>query len=221
MAEHPGWLQPLLDAVAGVRPEDMFRFLPPNDVPGRPSAVLILFGEGPEGPDVLLIQRADTMNSHAGQPAFPGGGADPEDDGPAGTALRESAEEVGVDPAGVRVLAILPVLHIPVSKYDVTPVLGWWHTPVAVSPLNAAEVAAVERVPVAELVDPANRIRIRHSTGHVGPAFDVRGMLVWGFTAGLLDAILDLGGWTRPWDRSVVRPLPERSLDLSRRDFRA
>ena len=170
--------------------------------------MLVLFGEGPHGPDVLLIQRADTLDSHAGQPAFPGGGTDPGDGGPAGTALREAAEEVGVDPAGVRVLAVLPALHIPVSGYDVTPVIAWWHTPCAVFPVDTAEVAAVERVPVAELVDPANRFRVQHSSGFISPAFQVRGMLVWGFTAGLLDTVLELAGWSRPWDRSVVRELP-------------
>jgi len=213
-APYPDWLQPLLDALAGVGPTQLSRFLPPENGGGRPSAVLILFGEGPDGPDVLLIQRASTLNSHAGQPAFPGGGADPGDGGPAGTALREAAEEVGVDPAGVRVLATLPTLHIPVSRYDVTPVIAWWHTPVAVSPVDPGEVAAVERVPVAELADPANRFRVRHRSGFVGPAFSVRGMLVWGFTAGLLDAVLELAGWARPWDRSVIRELPDRALGL-------
>lgn len=202
----PAWLRPLLDAVVDVRAEDISRFLPPGN--GRPSAVLILFGEGPDGPDVLLIQRADTLASHAGQPAFPGGREDPGDGGPVGTALREAAEEVGLDPAGVRVLATLPALHIPVSGYDVTPVLAWWHTPAAVVPLSEHEVAAVERVPVRELVDPANRCMIRHPSGFVSPAFAVRGMLVWGFTAGVLDRVLELGGWALPWDRGAYRDLP-------------
>jgi 8-oxo-dGTP pyrophosphatase MutT (NUDIX family) len=219
-APYPGWLQPLLDALAGVGPAKLSRFLPADNGGGRPSAVLILFGEGPDGPDVLLIQRASTLNSHAGQPAFPGGGADPGDGGPAGTALREAAEEVGVDPAGVRVLAALPTLHIPVSRYDVTPVVAWWHTPVAVSPVDPGEVAAVERVPVAELVSAANRFRVRHRSGFVGPAFSVRGMLVWGFTAGLLDVVLELAGWARPWDRSDIRELPDRALGLPPADRR-
>jgi 8-oxo-dGTP pyrophosphatase MutT (NUDIX family) len=219
-APYPAWLQPLLDALAEPGPTQLARFLPPEDGGGRPSAVLILFGEGPDGPDVLLIQRAKTLNSHAGQPAFPGGGTDPGDGGPAGTALREAAEEVGVDPAGVRVLAILPALHITVSRYDVTPVIAWWHTPVAVSPVDPGEVAAVERVPIAELVDPANRFRVRHRRGFVGPAFSVRGMLVWGFTAGLLDAVLEQAGWARPWDRSDIRELPDRALGLPPADRR-
>jgi 8-oxo-dGTP pyrophosphatase MutT (NUDIX family) len=208
LREHaPAWLRPLLDAVAGIRPEDISRFLPPVGG-GRPSAVLVLFGEGPGGPDLLLIQRAATLNSHAGQPAFPGGVEDPGDGGPVGTALREASEEVGLDPAGVRVLATLPVLHIPVSGFDVTPVLAWWHTPHAVVPVSAGEVAAVERVPLAELTDPANRCVVRSPSGFNSPGFAVRGMLVWGFTALVLDRVLELGGWSRPWDRTVFRDLP-------------
>jgi 8-oxo-dGTP pyrophosphatase MutT (NUDIX family) len=204
---YPEWLQPLLDNMATVRPEDISRFLPPVGG-GRASAVLVLFGEGPAGPDLLLTQRAASMNSHAGQPAFPGGSADPGDDGPVGTALREAREEVGLDPSGVYVLGTLPVLHIPVSGFDVTPVLAWWHTPHAVVPVSASEVAVVERVPLAELTDPANRCVVRSPSGFSSPAFTVRGMVVWGFTAFVLDAVLSLGEWARPWDRSVVRDLP-------------
>ena len=65
------------------------------------------------------------------------------------------------------------------------------------------------RVPLADLVDPANRFRLRHPSGFVGPAFGVADMVVWGFTAGLLDAILEAAGLARPWDTTDVRPLPE------------
>jgi 8-oxo-dGTP pyrophosphatase MutT (NUDIX family) len=173
----------------------------------------MLLGEGlsdDAGPDVLLLQRAHTLRNHAGQPAFPGGATDPEDAGPIGTALREANEEVGLEPATVEVVTVLPALWLPPSNFVVTPVLGWWREPHPVAARDAAEVASVTRVPVAELVDPANRLRVRHPSGHIGPAFAVRGMLVWGFTAGLLSALLDLAGWTRPWDRARIRELPTR-----------
>jgi 8-oxo-dGTP pyrophosphatase MutT (NUDIX family) len=215
--DYPSWLRPLVTAAERVRPEELSRFLPPADG-GRPSAVLALFGEGPAGPDVLLIQRADELRSHAGQPAFPGGMADPGDAGPEDTALREAAEEVGLDPAGVRIVARLPALYLPPSNFVVTPVLGWWHTSAAVGVVDPAEVARVERVPVAELVDPANRCRMRHpSSGFAGPAFLVRDMVVWGFTAGLLDRLLTLGGWAVPWDVDDLRDLPQRVVDLTGR----
>jgi len=173
----------------------------------RRSAVLILFGEGPRGPDVLLIEKSAHLRSHAGQPAFPGGGADPGEDYPVGTALREAHEEAGVDPDGVRVLATLPALFLGPSDNLVVPVVGWWDDPREVTTGDPREVARVARVPLAELVDPANRFRVRHPAGYVGPAFGVAGMVVWGFTAGLLDAVLQAGGLNRPWDAGDVRPL--------------
>ena len=90
----PAWLLPLAEALPTVRPEQVSRFLPPA-VGGRAAAVLALFGEGTDGPDLLFIERASTMRSHAGQPAFPGGAVDDEDDGLVSTALREAQEEVG------------------------------------------------------------------------------------------------------------------------------
>lgn len=206
----PAWWAPLLDGIAKARAEDFTRLLPP-DTGGRPSAVLVLLGEQRPGePDLLVLQRAATMRNHAGQPAFPGGAADPGDHDPAATALREANEEVGLDPASATVLALLPDLWIPVSQFVVTPVLAWWHAPHPVRPQDPAEVAHVARLPVAELVDPRNRIRVRHPrSGYVGPAFQVRGMLVWGFTAGVIATLLDLAGWSRPWEPARVMDLPD------------
>jgi 8-oxo-dGTP pyrophosphatase MutT (NUDIX family) len=69
------------------------------------------------------MQRAASLRRHAGQPAFPGGAADPDDADEVATALREAAEEVGLDPASTTTVALLPRLWIPVSGYVVTPVL--------------------------------------------------------------------------------------------------
>jgi 8-oxo-dGTP pyrophosphatase MutT (NUDIX family) len=198
----PSWWEPLVSRAVAARRSDFTRW-PTPPVGGRRSAVLILLGEQPgTGPDVLLLQRAATLRSHAGQPAFPGGASDPDDVDAAATALREAHEEVGLDPASTTVIATLPRLWIPVSGFVVTPVLGWWHAPHEVGPTDPAEVARVERIPVSELTDPANRVRVRLSSGYLGPAFAVRDMIVWGFTAGVLSALLDLAGWTRPWDES-------------------
>jgi 8-oxo-dGTP pyrophosphatase MutT (NUDIX family) len=175
----------------------------------RRSAVLILFGEGSHGPDVLLIEKSQRLRSHAGQPAFPGGGADPGEDYPVGTALREAHEEVGVEPAAVRVLATLPELFLGPSDNLVVPVVGWWEDPRDVTTGDPREVARVARVPLADLVEPANRFRIRHPSGYIGPAFGVADMVVWGFTAGLLDAVLTAAGLARPWDEADIRPLAD------------
>jgi 8-oxo-dGTP pyrophosphatase MutT (NUDIX family) len=237
----PGWFEPLLTRVRAASVTD-FTLIPTPDTGGRPASVLILLGEdadGSHGPDVLLLQRSAALRKHAGQPAFPGGAADPEDADVAATALREATEEVGLDPTSVTVLAELPRLWIPVTDFVVTPVLAWWHTPHPVQATDQVEVAHVARLPLAELADPAHRLRVRHRSGWIGPAFHARGMLVWGFTAGVLSALLELGGWARSWDPDRIEtigdpdpleegdPLLDRDLDqptegnpLSRHDAR-
>lgn len=204
----PAWWEPLAGRAVVARRSDFTRW-PTPPVGGRRSAVLILLGEeARQGPDLLVLQRAATLRSHAGQPAFPGGAADPTDVDAAATALREAAEEVGLDAPSTTIVATLPRLWIPVSGYVVTPVLAWWHAPHPVAPVDLAEVARVERLPVADLADPVNRLRIRHPSGYIGPAFDVRGLLVWGFTAGIISTLLDLAGWSRPWDPDRIEDLP-------------
>lgn len=210
----PGWFEPLLTNVRGSDRSSFSRIATPDS--GRPAAVLILFGEHPDdGPDLLVLQRSANMRTHAGQVAFPGGAADPGDADSRATALREAQEEVGLDPCSVSVLTELPRLWIPVSDFIVTPVLGWWHRPHPVAAQQPAEVAHVARLPIGELADPANRLRVRHPSGYVGAAFQVRGMLVWGFTAGLISALLDLGGWSRPWDTARVESLPDSQLETA------
>lgn len=204
----PEWLRPLAQAAADVRAEHLPARLRPPDGGGRASAVLILFGEGPDGPDILLTERSAEMRSHAGQPAFPGGSVEPGDPSPVAAALREAAEETGLDPQGVDVFTQLPDLWLRRSGFRVSPVLAWWREPADVHAADPGEVAAVARVPVRDLADAAQRVRVRHPDGSAGPAFRVGGMLVWGFTAALLDWVLRLGGWELPWDSGVVEELP-------------
>jgi 8-oxo-dGTP pyrophosphatase MutT (NUDIX family) len=201
----PGWLTSLAREAAEMAFPAPMR-PPPGG--GRPSAVLILFGNGPAGPDLLLVQRSPLLRRHAGQPAFPGGAIDETDGGPVAAALREAAEEAGVDPSGVQVLEVLPELFIPRSGFSVTPVLAWWRHPAPVEPGDPAEITSVARVPIADLADPANRLMTRYPSGVAGPAFRVGGMLVWGFTAMIVDRLLAIGGWERPWDRGSAEDLP-------------
>ncbi|HWC36140.1 MAG TPA: CoA pyrophosphatase [Mycobacteriales bacterium] len=204
----PEWLLRLVKAVDEADPST-FAPVPAEGIEGlRKAAVLVLFGERPSGPDVLLLQRSDDLRHHAGQPAFPGGGIDPTDDGPVAAALREAAEETGVDAAGIDVLATMPQLWLPPSGNLVTPVIAWWRVPSDVGPVDPVEVAAVSRVALADLADPANRVMVKHRLGYASPGFQVEGMLVWGFTAGILDRLLWFGGWEQDWDREVVLPMP-------------
>jgi len=206
-ADVPEWMATLVKASTRIDAKTFSRMTAPAAATARAAAVLMLFGEGDNGPDVLLLRRADTLGSHPGQVAFPGGAADPTDDGPVDTALREAREETGVLPEGVRPVLVLPDLFVPVSGFLVSPVLAHWHEPCPVEPVDHAETAAVARVPIAHLADPANRFLVSHPSGYVGPAFSAPGMLVWGFTAGLLNGLISLGGWERPWDGTDVRDL--------------
>ena len=202
-ANLPEWLHVFCDAVAQSRTEDFTAFLPPAHG-GREGAVLVLLGETDGHPDLLIIERAHDMRSHAGQPAFPGGAIDPQDGGPVAAALREAVEETGLDPHGVEVFGTLPLLYLPPSNFLVTPVLGYWRQPSPVSVVDASEVASVHRVPIAELADPDNRMRVRGPLGYVGFGFSVAGLVMWGFTAGVVNGLLDLGGWSRPWERDRI-----------------
>ena len=199
----PGWLAPMITAAQSVSPNELSLFPTPDH--GRRGSVLILFGEGEDGPDVLLIERAAGMRQHAGQPAFPGGAVDSTDDHAVAAALREANEETGLDPTGVYVFGSLPALFVPPSGFVVSPILAWWRSPSPVFVRDEREVAAVHRVPLGELLDPRNRVNVRHPSGYVGPGFLVRGMLVWGFTGGLLSRMLQAAGLEIPWEPASVR----------------
>ena len=206
----PEWLE---RARAGVEDHDrgfFAQFAPPPSG-GRRSAVLILFAPSEDGgEDVVLTERAHTLRTQPGDISFPGGKLEPFDASTTAAALRETQEEVGIDPADVDVVGALPDIYLAPRRFVVTPVLGWWPQPGPLVGIDPGEVHRAVRAPLSHLLDPAARFTVTHPSGYVGPGFDFDGLFVWGFTAGLLSAVLDFAGLTRPWDRGVQRPLPER-----------
>ena len=210
-AARPEWLASLTEALADPARLDPVVAVRPG-IGARQAAVLILVGEGESGPEILFVERPTTMRTHAAQIAFPGGAADLSDADLADTALREAAEETGVDRTGIEVLGQLPPAHVEVSGFDVTGVVGWWARRSPVTALDPREVASVLLVPVSVLVDPANRARVRHPRGYIGPAFVVDSHLIWGLTAHLLDGVLELAGWQRPWNVDRLLEIPARYL---------
>lgn len=167
----PPWLRALADAATGM---DVPEHLKPPVTGGTRAAVLVLLAEGPDGPDVVLIQRSHDLRLHPGEAAFPGGTIDAMDAGPVEAALREAGEEVGVDAGDVDVLATLPEFYIPLTAFRVVPVLGWWRRPAEALRGDSAEVVAAERIRMGELADPAGRLMLHRPEGIVLPAFQVR-----------------------------------------------
>ena len=123
--------------------------------PAKPAAVLIpLARDSFPGAHwhVILTRRTQTVADHKGQVSFPGGRSDPDDQTPAGTALREAHEEIGLNPETVRVLGTLEPLYT-ISNYLVTPVIGEipWATTFTTQP---NEVERVFSIPLSWLADP-------------------------------------------------------------------
>ena len=121
---------------------------------GTPAAVLVAITDRPE-PGLILTQRPETMRHHAGQVAFPGGRVDAGDADAVAAALREADEEVMLPPSAVEVVGVLDPYRT-ITGYDIVPVLGVIAPDLSLVP-HDREVAAVFEVPLAFVLDPANR----------------------------------------------------------------
>jgi 8-oxo-dGTP pyrophosphatase MutT (NUDIX family) len=151
------------------------------------AAVLIPLLLKEDGLSVLLTQRTDHLHDHAGQISFPGGRMDPGEQSPNETALRESFEEIGLDPSRVEIIGHLPQ-YLTVSGYSVTPVVGLVQ-PQAEYVLDKFEVADVFEVPLRFLLDPANhQVRLWESEqgGRRFYSMPYENRFIWGATAGML-----------------------------------
>jgi 8-oxo-dGTP pyrophosphatase MutT (NUDIX family) len=184
----PDWLLPLITALRHAHPRQLSTNDPPaSQIADRQAAVLILLaGTGPERAEVVLTQRASGLRDHPGEISFPGGSWEPSDTSPVCTALREAAEETGVESAGIAPLLVLPRLFIRASGFDVTAVVGYWHQPGSFAPTDPAETQRVFTVPLRELAEP-HRWHDYTVPGWHGPSTRLdHDALLWGYTAELL-----------------------------------
>ena len=165
---------------------DEFR-LPGREGVTTPAAVLVPIVNRPEGLTLLLTQRSADLPDHPGQISFPGGRVEPEDPTLAHAALREAAEEVGLDRLRVDVLGQLAPYET-VTGYRVTPVVGWVEPPIMLTP-DPVEVADAFEVPLAFLLDPTNQQRHFRMLGETRRDFwaiPYRDRYIWGATAAML-----------------------------------
>lgn len=183
----------------------------------RDAAVLIPIVAAPQ-PTLLFTVRTETLPSHAGQIAFPGGSVDPTDASAAAAALRETHEEIGIDPSEVEVIGELDSFPTFVSGFVVTPVIGWLRSEPELAP-NPNEVAEVLHVPVADLVDD---IRAEAGFTHEDRTYPTEAWIwhdkvIWGVTARIVRSFLgqlaraglaERPGTTTSWTAWPIEPQP-------------
>ena len=172
------------------------------------SAVAVVVSAGLPGPgaidystELLLTRRAWHLRTHRGEIAFPGGIEDPGDDYPAGTALREANEEVGLDPSRVEVVGALDPLTTFAGGSAIVPVVAIAELRPSVS-AAPAEVDGVLHVRLSELLDPGcyrqelwswdGNDTIPAIDRHAMHFFELVGDTIWGATAAMLYQFLSL-----------------------------
>jgi 8-oxo-dGTP pyrophosphatase MutT (NUDIX family) len=159
----------------------------------RPAAALLLLYPHGISAAVALTVRSSNLTRHAGQISLPGGATDPGET-IAQAALREASEEIGVEPASVRVLGELTPVHVIVSGFTLHPVVGITDVPPAFRPAPG-EVEEILEVSLEDLRD-ASRIRqgtrLREGVAVEYPYFDLLGHQVWGATAMVLGEFICL-----------------------------
>ncbi len=168
-------------------------FGPPGAL--REAAVLVPLVDRAEELTVIFTQRTATLSAHAGQISFPGGRMEPEDGSPEETALRETAEEIGLERGRIEIVGRLDT-YVTRTGFRVTPVVGVVTPPFILTP-DPIEVAEVFEVPLSFILDPANPER--HSREFLGKprwfyAFPYPQRYIWGATAGMLVNLRDVLG---------------------------
>jgi len=167
-----------------LQPEPMSQ---PDEAAAIPAAVLIAIVPRPEGPTVLLTQRAAALRNHSAQIAFPGGRVDAVDSSPVITALRETEEEIGLAREHIRTLGFLDA-YLTGTGYRIVPVVALVEPPFSLT-INTNEVDEAFETPLSFLLDPANHRREGrewkglYRTYYAMPFGD---RYIWGATAGMI-----------------------------------
>ena len=162
------------------------------EVRGRESAVLLALFGWPERPGLIFTERRADLRRHAGEVSFPGGRQDPGDADLEATALRETQEEIALDPAAVEVVGSLPPVSTFVTGYRIQPFVGLVAEPaeLGLEP-NPTEVETVLAFTLDALRDGYEMRRlVRRGVPVHTPTYEVDGQLIWGATARILGDFL-------------------------------
>lgn len=161
----------------------------------RRGGVLILIYKIGDAAYIPLTQRHDYGGTHGGQVSLPGGKLEEGDDNIMSTALRETHEEIGVQPERVNIIGELTDLYIPPSNFRVTPFVGFVNEKPQFN-IDTFEVKELIETPMAHLLDKSKRkrkdITVRNGFRLNAPYFDVHGKVVWGATAMILAEFVSL-----------------------------
>jgi 8-oxo-dGTP pyrophosphatase MutT (NUDIX family) len=177
----------------------------------RLAAVLVVLFPNEDEAAFLLTKRPDTLRSHPGQIALPGGRVEPEDSSPWSAALRETWEEIAIRPESVKPVGRLDPLQVTVSNNLILPFAGYLvHRPLLDPP--GPEVDEVFEVPLNALLDPRtveeDRWRLRDGNEYVVTYYRLSGQVVWGVTARILaDLASRLGHPAAAFPPGSVRPV--------------
>lgn len=201
--EPPKWVRSLSAAVA----HRYSQSAPPpqQTVTPQAAAVLVLLTDGPDRVQVLLTERASGLRNYPGRLSFPGGARDRADADPQATALREAHEEIGLNPASVHILGLLPTFVDPKGRFIVTPVLAWSACPDFTGSVSSDEVAAVHQLAIRDLSatnGTGQGLGQARSSGK--PAALVS--LVGPMTAAIIDVVSALLSSPRPDDSNNIHP---------------
>ena len=196
----PPYDESVLDIAAAVSPH-LESDPRPHAAPGDRLAAVLALLIGAQEPSLLFTERAADMSRHPGEVSFPGGLADPQDDDLRATALRETQEEIGIEPATVTVLGALPPIHTFVSAILVTPFVGTLATLPALQ-ISHGEIAQVLTVPLRELAVAEEQRTMREAGGAAwrGWWYELPHATVWGATGAMVHELLTLlrreAAWT-------------------------
>jgi 8-oxo-dGTP pyrophosphatase MutT (NUDIX family) len=177
------------------RADQMINAVTKSEPDARLAAVLVPLFEYEEESYLAFIRRSQELRSHSGEIAFPGGGAEAVDRSPVATALREAQEEIGLDPAQVEVLGILPPLFTSVSNYLITPVVAFLPHGLGTLRLQESEVTELILASLEGLAKPDifhAEEWIRRGLQHTVYFYDYGAYRIWGATARMVKTLLDL-----------------------------